>query len=102
MACSRSRSSVTIHAATSFYVRPWSAAMRLEPLLDLEEDHEADEGQHLAADAKAPERNPAGYVADHVAEVLAEEPGDEAERQEDRGYDGELFADFVLPVGHYG
>src|SRR5207248_4593364 len=73
-----------------------------EPLSDLEEDHEADECQHLAAKAKAPERGPARNVADHVAEVLAEEPGDEAERQEDRGYDGELLADCVLPVGRDG
>ena len=57
---------------------------------------------HQAADAVDDEGGRAGHVPDQPAEVLAEEAGDEGERQEDRGQDRELFHGGVLPDADLG
>ena len=42
------------------------------------------------------------HVSDQPAEVLPEEPGDEGQREEDRGQDGQLFDGRVLPHADLG
>src|SRR2546423_13337903 len=70
----------------------------LEPASAPEEDHQQDERDELGADPEADERGPAGDMADHPAEVLAEEPGDEGQRQKYGRDHGELLHDHVEPV----
>ena len=59
------------------------SGLGLEPAAALEEDQEHDERGEFKADAKPEERSGTGNVPDLVAEVLAEEARDPAERQED-------------------
>src|SRR5581483_10307577 len=62
---------------------------QLHPALAAEEDQESHAGGHHAADPDHPEcpRRPE-QRGHQIAEVLAEEAGDEPERQEDRGDHG--------------
>ena len=55
----------------------------LEPAPASEECEEREEGDDLAADTEDEEHGPAVDVGNHPAEVLAEETGDEHQRQED-------------------
>src|SRR4029077_8908344 len=64
----------------------------LHPTLALEEAQQEDAGDEQATEAQHEER-PRGRdaVSHHPAEVHAEEPGDEGERQEDGADDRELL-----------
>src|SRR5579862_3970077 len=63
-----------------------------QPPPSSEEAHEPHHGPDLQADAEDPERPVVGQVVIHQeAEVLAEEPGEEAEGEEHRGDDGQLL-----------
>src|SRR5918994_1862747 len=71
---------------------------RLEPSAAPEQDDQEGDGRDLQADAEAEEGGRAADVVDHPAEVLAEEAGDEGERQEDPREHGQLLGDDVQPV----
>jgi hypothetical protein len=65
----------------------------------LEVDDQDDECDDFAAHAKSPEGPGAADVPHQEAEVLAEEAGDEGEREKDGGDECELFRDLVLAIG---
>jgi hypothetical protein len=62
-----------------------------EPAAPFEEAEQDCERDELGADADADERLPVPDLSGEPAEVLAEEAGQSAERQEDRGDHGQLF-----------
>ena len=66
-------------------------AATLEPAAPLEQCEERSDGRDLEPDAEREEVPGRRDVADHPAEVLTEEAGDEGERQEDRRHDRELL-----------
>src|SRR5262247_927161 len=63
-----------------------------------EERQQAEQREQLQPDSKHPELDLAADRLHHPAEVLAEEAGEEGERQKDRRNDGELLRDVVQPV----
>jgi len=76
--------------------------MGSEPAAALEHSEERYESDDLRADAEAEEDRPAADVADHPAEILAKETGDEADAEEDLGNHGQLLHDGVEAVGNGG
>src|SRR3954447_3107740 len=69
-----------------------------EPAAALEVAEQNADGDDLEADPEDEERLPARDVPYLEAEVLAEEPCQPAEREEDRGDDRQLLDDVVEPV----
>src|SRR2546421_27477 len=63
----------------------------LEPAAASEECEEREEGGDLGADAEDEEHRPAVDVGNHPVKVLAEETGDERQRQKDGGDDRQLL-----------
>src|ERR1700757_4720534 len=78
-------------APSSLRPRPPSARGALQPAATLEEDHEQRHCHQLGPDPPGKELLPAGDVADHPAEVLPEEAGDEGERKKHRRDDCQLL-----------
>src|SRR3954454_25365960 len=77
-------------------------SLGVEEAPTLEQHVEGDGAQDHAADAVAPEGRRRVDVAHEGAEVLAEEAGDEGQRQEDRRDHGELRVDVAEAVGDRG
>src|SRR6201987_4839767 len=62
-----------------------------QPAAPPEHDDQDDNGQHLGADAEDEERRQRPFPVHQPAQVLPEEPGQERQRQEHGGDDGELL-----------
>src|SRR5499427_8436833 len=73
-----------------------------QPAAAAEEDQHAHHDGQLGPHPEYQEGAQAAEALDHPAEVLAEEPGEEGERQEDGGDEGELLHDHVELVRHGG
>src|SRR5215471_6664596 len=73
-----------------------------QPAAAAEEDQHAHHDGQLGPHPEYQEGAQAAEALDHPAEVLAEEPGEEGQRQEDGGDEGELLHDHVELVRHGG
>src|SRR5882724_379144 len=77
------------------------SALLAHPAAPPEHHEQGDDGQHLGADAEDEERRQRPFPVHQPAQVLAEEPGQERQRQEHGGDDGQLLHHVVEPVGHH-
>src|SRR5215831_17826398 len=98
---STSRPSRAAPRRDSFIAGPVPAAC-LQPAAAAEDDQHAPHDDELGPEPDQQERAQAADALDHPAEVLPEEAGEEGQRQEDRGDEGELLHDHVEPVRHGG